>query len=897
MTFGAPQFFLLIPLLILIGWIFRNLQLWKPLRALLLLVLVVALCDPRAILKSSGIALWVLLDRSKSAQDLVDPSEYEWRTLLEQSRPGESDSLHFVDYAAEVVAVNNPETANFPGNRESTKTNLALQDVLARMDTSQHNRVLLFTDGYSTEPLTGVAEKLIDQGVPLDYRLVQAPEVIDFQLADLSMTEQVQIGEPFVVDLVVTGNQDGPQKVTVARGGKTLFTREVTITDGSGRLRFSDRVTQPGSHEYAASISPEQDAHDGNNLRKTWIEVSAGPRVILVSKYEEDPVAKILSAQGFQVDLMDDTLNINPGSLSGAKAVILNNVPAYELPNKFLNALDFFVTEQGGGLLMVGGKHSFGSGGYYQSSIDPLLPVSMELKTEHRKLSVAMAIVMDRSGSMAMITSSGNSKMQLANEGAARSVELLSEMDAVTVWAVDSQAHKITGLLNVGKSRGELIKRIRSVESMGGGIFVYTGMKEAWAELKKADVGQRHMILFTDAADSEEPGKYKELLAEMNREGATVSVIGLGTRKDPDAAFIEDIASRGKGRMFFTTVPGDIPNIFAQETVTVARSTFIDEPVGTQPTGRWYELARRDLEWLGQVGGYNLSYVRDGDEAALVSSDGYTAPLVAFGRRGIGRTAAVSFPLGGDFSAESRAWPVMGDFVQTLTRWLMGDELPGGIGIRHKLDGTELSLDLLYDTDEWEPKFAGAPPKIRLQKGFEKTEATDLVWERVAPGHYQVVTSLEEGEPVRGAIQVAGAAIPFGPLSPGTGAEWEFDPERISELRETSRASGGEALLDLRSAWRKPPAPESTPIRSWFLTLAMLLFLFEAFVTRTGWKLPVRRSTPRVKKEKVDKPAAKPVQEAVAKAVEPEPVAAEEELTETTATERKSRFQRAKKRL
>ncbi len=78
----------------------------------------------------------------------------------------------------------------------------------------------------------------------------------------------------------------------------------------------------------------------------------------------------------------------------------------------------------------------------------------MELKSEHRKLGVAMAIVMDRSGSMAVTTPSGHTKMQLANEGAARSVELLGSMDAVTVFAVDSQAHQVAPLLNVGSSRG-----------------------------------------------------------------------------------------------------------------------------------------------------------------------------------------------------------------------------------------------------------------------------------------------------------------------------------------------------------------------------------------------------------------------------------------------------------
>ena len=88
------------------------------------------------------------------------------------------------------------------------------------------------------------------------------------------------------------------------------------------------------------------------------------------------------------------------GRLSGASAVILEDVPAHRVSRELLAALPFYVEEQGGGLWMVGGKFSFGSGGYFESPIDPLLPVSMELRQEHRKLAVALAVVLDRSGSM-----------------------------------------------------------------------------------------------------------------------------------------------------------------------------------------------------------------------------------------------------------------------------------------------------------------------------------------------------------------------------------------------------------------------------------------------------------------------------------------------------------------
>ena len=902
MTLASPQFLFLLPLLLLAAWRFRRMQLWRPLRVLLLVLVILLLCDPRVVLKSGGIDLWVLFDRSRSAADLVDAGEPEWRSLLERSRPGESHRLHLLDYASEVIPQGNREGAIFTGNRDATRTALALHESLARMEPTRHNRILLFTDGYSTEPLGDLAGKLIAQGVPLDYRLVRAPDAADYRVGSLEMPERAQLGEPFVVELAVSGNPDGTVPIEIFRGETRLHSGAVEVKGGVGRFRFSDRSATPGAHRYEVAIAPAKDAHPGNNRLERWIEIVSGPRVLLVTAYENDPLATVLRAQGFEVAVVRDPLSLTPGALTGARAVILNNVPAYELANDFLGALPFFVSEQGGGFLMAGGQRSFGSGGYYESAVDPLLPVSMELKSEHRKLGVAMAIVMDRSGSMAMTTPSGHSKMQLANEGSARSVELLGSMDAVTVYAVDSQAHQVAPLLNVGTSRGELISRIRRVESMGGGIFVYTGLKAAWDVLKNAPLGQRHVILFSDAADSEEPGEYISLLEEMRGAGTTVSVIGLGTRSDSDARFLEDIATRGGGRIFFTEVPEEIPNIFAQETVTVARSSFVEEITGTRTTGRWNELARRDADWLPEIDGYNLSYLREGDETALVSTDTYEAPLVAFGRRGIGRTAAVSFPLGGAFSDRARNWGDFGDFVQTLTRWLMGDEVPPGVGLRHRLTGTEWRIDLLHDADPWEERFAAVPPKLILQRGFRDGEKEEPVWERLAPGHYSLSTSLPAGVPVRGAVQIAGSAIPFGPVVVGSGNEWRFEEARVSELRETARASGGGELLDLEKAWRKPPAPGEEPVRGPLLLAILLLFLFEAFVTRTGWSLP-RFEAARVFAKRVPRPVYTQAAPAKAKTEEPAAVPAPSAPPApppppvSPGDSRKSRFKRAKRGL
>jgi len=211
----------------------------------------------------------------------------------------------------------------------------------------------------------------------------------------------------------------------------------------------------------------------------------------------------------------------------------------------------------------------------------------------------------------------------------------------------------------------------------------------------------------------------------------------------------------------------ELPAIFAQETVSIARSAFIKEPTGTQSTPGWTEIAARAPQWLATVDGYNLSYLKEGATAALITTDEFAAPLVAAWQRGAGRAAAVSFPLGGPFSNRVRAWPGYGDFVQTLSRWLAGEDAPAGLALRTEIEGERLTLDLLYD-ETWNGRIAQAAPVATLAESGGVSNAVNvrpIVWEKIEPGRFRATTDLAPGKMARGAVRVGASALPFGPLA------------------------------------------------------------------------------------------------------------------------------------
>ncbi len=899
MAFQNPVWLLLIPALALTGWLWRGLALWRPLRAGALLIIVAMLARPQARMQQDGMDLWVLLDRSESTEDRIDRGLPEWTKLIKEGARSRGDEMHLVDYAMHAVPQDNNGGGAFTGSRVLTRTGLALDSIIALRQPDKASRILLFTDGYSTESLAGIADRLAKENIPLDLRLLPEPPGSDFRVRRLRMPVRAQSGEPFLIETEITGPQDGEVPLTILRNGTSILETKAVLTKGRGVARFTDRITGTGSYHYEARIAPPEDSHPGNNRYDAWIEITGGPRLLLVTAYKGDPLAEVLRKQ-FAVELVEDARSLRAGQLSGCRGVVFNNVPAWEVPAEFMASLDFFVNGQGGGFLMAGGKRSFGAGGYFRSPVDALLPVSMELKKDQRKLVASMAIVLDRSGSMSAGVGGGQTKMDLANEGSAKAIEFMGYQDNVAVFAVDSEAHEMVPMQQISDqgNKDDLMDTSRRITSGGGGIFVYNGLKAGWKALRGTDTGTRHIILFADAADAEQPGDgpgadYKSLLAEVVKEGGTCSVIALGTEHDSDADFLKDVALLGKGRIFFTDRPEDLPNVFTAETIAVTRNAFISDPVETLVSGQWQEISARAIPWLSQVGGYNLSYKRDWASQALVTKDEYAAPLVAWGQRGAGRTAAVCFALGGEFSESVRAWPAYGDFLQTTARWLMGEDLPPDIGLRWDMTGTALGIDLMY-AGEWEQTFAQSPPRIVLASGERAENRREATWERMQPGHYRATIDLGEDEVVRGAIQAGKHTIPFGPLTAGSNAEWAFDPARVEELRQVSAQTGGRELVDLGDVWKSPPISELTDLRRWLLPLALLLILADALITRMGWRMPqlalARR--PREKRAPIHKPAIAPPPSVAAKEA-PEPDVARED---PGATQRRIRFARAKKR-
>ena len=501
---------------------------------------------------------------------------------------------------------------------------------------------------------------------------------------------------------------------------------------------------------------------------------------------------------------------------------------------------------------MTGGQRSFGPGGYFKSPLDPLLPVSMELRQEHRKLSLAIVVALDRSGSMSMTVPDGRTKMDLANLGTAQVLDLLGPTDEIGVIAVDSAPHTILNLSPV-TDKAAMKNRILSIDSMGGGIYVYEALAASAGMLANATPATRHIILFADAQDSEQPGQYRELLEKAGRANITVSVIGLGQPTDVDADLLRDVASRGGGRVFFTDDPKKLPQLFAQDTFVVARSSFIDELTPVRTTGALAALTGRAFTAPPPVGGYNLNYLKPEAQLALATTDDYAAPLVATWNAGVGRVAVYTGEADGEFTGPIAGWPQLGDLLTSLARWIAADDqqLPDAFYVRQRVEDGHLTIELFLPPEAQATLPQHPRLRVLLSSPGNAAAATGGPVAIEPRMQYTAPDVLSASIPLTGQ-QVALASLDLGPLGRTTlsPARLLYSPEyqpRVLQtadaaardgrdtLDELARTTRGQARPDLATLWSDLPAvPRPVNLAHYLWLAAVVVLLLEIFERRTA---------------------------------------------------------------
>ena len=776
--FAAPQLLWLATLAWLVPlaapWSLTDLPRWQQalqvlVRMALIALLAVAIAGPRLLHERPRRAQVVhVIDRSASVPDAllvaaargVQASELAARRGPQDAAADALDAsdrqvppVQVIAFDREALALPWPPTATLdtvaapqierrPDAERETDLAGALNLALGLLDGHSVPHVVVWSDGLETQ---GDALQLVDAlraagvrvHVPALPELPAAGEVV---LEQFELPAKVRANVPFPVAIAVQSSGPAKLRCTLTLQNQPPLQLEQAVPAGTTRLDFGlVRLKEAGTHDLdtTCAVLAGADRFALNNHLRGRVAVLVRPRLLYVegAKGQSQYLSRALT-DDFEVETADaDGL---PRSLAGLKpfqAIVLSDVPRVSatgvpmLTDGDMRNLEAYV-KGGGGLLVLGGENSLGSGGYQDTYLDKhVLPVRMDVEASMETPTIALMLAVDRSGSMQ------GPKMELAKEAARATAESLAAEDLIGVVAFDAESRLAVRLQRAG-NRYRISTDISKLTASGG-TAIYPALDLAYQSLLTAPAKIKHVILLTDGIAPRQG--IDALVRQMKRSGITVSTVGVGS--DVDHNLLESIADRGGGRAYFTDRPETLPRIFVKETKLIAGESVIEQRVHAKRApglGRIDLLRGVRIEDAPLLTGYLPTKVKPGAEEILRLSSG--KPLLVRWKLGLGKVSVFTSDLKNRWAAQWLDWPGYPLLARQMVRDLLQEDV--GMALEVKLarerDRLRVAVDALDEDDRY---LAGmlALAKVTRPDGTQ----AEVPLTEVAQGRYEAALPLD----------------------------------------------------------------------------------------------------------------------------------------------------------
>lgn len=783
------------------------------------------------------LAVIVAIDRSRSI-DLVPGADARLVSELRVAEIGmrEHDRIGTIAFGAS-AAVEDPlrERSLLPApqraeiGRDGTDIGAALRRALGEVPADAAARIVLISDGVATRGDTlSAAAAAVAAGVPVDVVPLDQAKVPDVRIASVRTAPRANAGEALDLRVVTESTSAAEVELRVFRDGQLIRKGPAKIAAGEDVIHLREVAGEPGFHRYDVEVSAQDAAQDQaheDNSGSAFLRVR-GEAVALI--LERDPplaraLERALKTAAFQVHVAGPSGV--PADLAGFAAydlVVLSDIAASDLSASQLDAIGSYVRDLGGGLLLMGGDRSLGPGGFGKTPVEDVSPVSFDLKQERRRASLAEVIAVDYSGSMSVSVGS-NTKLELANEAAVRSAELLGAGDRLGVMHVDT-AIRWTVPLGPVTDKPKIAKDIRGVGPGGGGIYVDLTLENAYKALSKEHVQLKHLLLFSDGDDAEERANAFALVASGKARGITTSVVALG--KGSDVAALEHMSKLGDGRFYLIEDATRLPAVFAQETILAARSSINELTFRPQLQSAGPATRGVDFGTAPPLKGYVVTLPKGRAQVHLSGPEG--DPILASWSAGIGRAAAFTSDYkdrwGGAWTSWDGAERLFGQLARDLSRRadnprmrLEADTLGGELRVRASVTDERGHAENFRRLEVRVAGPDGFSATLPLEAAGAGAYAGSLPLSR--PGAY-VVTAVDEQS--NEALGTTAAALSAGEELRPTGTDRGL-------LRQVSQVTGGKMRDTLAGVFADRDA-----LRFAYQNLSQLLVVLTAALLLLG---------------------------------------------------------------
>jgi len=341
-------------------------------------------------------------------------------------------------------------------------------------------------------------------------------------------------------------------------------------------VRFQVSVTPKSDEkspltEWKAVIHPakEFDSSPANNEIAAVTRIVPHEKILLVERSENlgELLRGVLKKEFIEVETcLPEEMPASADALRAYGLVILSNIPAPRIPEEALTALETYVSVHGGGLLVTGGDQAFTSGGYRGTPMEKLLPVFCLENKDRPREGLALALVVDRSGSMQ------GEAIALAREAVKGAMDVLGEQDQAGVHIYADTSGWVVPFWKMTKQNKESAFRAIDQITAISGTNMNLALEKAARALAEVSAERKHIIVMTDGISI--PADFMATARKIHDAGITLSTIALGAEAEPN--LLSDIAQVGEGNAYVCIDPASMPEIFAVETASAAKIGVVE---------------------------------------------------------------------------------------------------------------------------------------------------------------------------------------------------------------------------------------------------------------------------------------------------------------------------------
>ncbi len=717
------------------------------LRFLLFILLVMALAGAQLVQSANRSAVVFLIDASDSVGGVAQAdAETYIRESLQTMRLDDVAGIIVFGADAQIVRTmsNSRELAPIRSQPVGGNTDLegAIRLGLALLPQDAVRRMVIFSDGLPTTGDALTATQLAQSAeVEISYIPQTSPETADIQISAVDVPPRLSEDQEFDLIITLEATFSATVNMTILSAEEIIYQQPVSVREGVNSYTVRLRSGSSGFRDFKVRID-SPDSFFQNNTLSAFTRVDGIPRVLVVLGENGDENARYLipalQENGLEVTtIAAEAFPTTSAGLAQYDSVVLVNIPATRLSNQRMENLRTYISDLGGGLVVIGGDNAYGVGGYYRTPLEDILPVEMQIKDQERLPQLTIAYMIDRSGSMGALTSDGIPFIELAKEAIIRSLEFLQPTDRAAVGSFDTEAYWIAPFQDVN-NRVQLQRLVGTLRPSGG-TSILAGMRLVAEDIVLEPAQIKHIILLTDGG-ADTAGLIALTADLYEQENVTLSVISIG---DSDSAFLEEMARVGNGNYHNVPDASSVPAIFTLETVLISRSYIQEQPF--TPTIVDHPILQ-GINALPQLYGYVATTPRPAAQVVMRGTDPYQDPILATWQYGLGRSVAFMSDATARWGAEWVTWDDFARFWGQTIRWTITE------GRSENLETRVIYEDgmgrILVDARDNDGRFLNG---LSLQSNVVYSEspdgqATRVTLRQIAPGSYEgIFTPQEEG--------------------------------------------------------------------------------------------------------------------------------------------------------